>query len=123
VGKLSNNNLRKTGWGEVRVLEEEAHYRIKRVTIHPGSQMTLHQHYHRSEHWIVIEGTVMVVCEGMEQLIPAGESTFVPACTPHRLVNPGVIPAKLMEIQNGEYLGEDDMEVVDFEPYESIAIE
>ncbi len=104
-------------WGTTAVLEEGDSYRIKRVEIVPAGQMTCHMHYHRSEHWIVVSGTIMVICAGEEKLVLSGQSTYVPPCTPHRLINPGVLPAQLVEIQNGEYLGEDDMEVVDFEPH------
>ncbi len=104
-------------WGMVTVLEEGDHYRIKRVIINPSGQMTYHKHFHRSEHWIVVSGTVLVVCDDEEKLVSSGQSTYVPPCTPHRLINPGVLPAQLVEIQNGEYLGEDDMNVLDFEPY------
>lgn len=104
-------------WGTITVLEEGDHYRIKRVEINPGGQMTLHVHHHRSEHWIVVMGTVLVVCDGKEKLVTAGESSYVPPCSPHRLINPGVLSAQLVEIQNGEYLGEDDMKVLDFGHY------
>ncbi|MDX2271399.1 MAG: phosphomannose isomerase type II C-terminal cupin domain [Cyanobacteriota bacterium] len=109
-------------YGKVTVLEEGSHYRIKRVVIdpHPVGQMTYHLHHHRSEHWIVVAGTVLVVCDDCEQLVTTGQSTYVPPCTPHRLINPGVLPAQLVEIQNGEYLGEDDMQVVDFEAYRPV---
>jgi mannose-6-phosphate isomerase len=103
-------------WGTTVVLEEGFHYRIKRVEIKPSGQMTSHLHYHRSEHWIVIAGTVLVICDGKEQLVSTGQSTYVPPCTEHRVMNPGVIPAQLVEIQNGEYLGEDDIQVITFEP-------
>ncbi len=104
-------------WGTNVLLEEGNHYRIKRVDINPGAQMTCHMHHHRSEHWMVVTGTVLVVCDGVEKLVTKGQSTYVPPCTPHRLMNPGVLPAELVEIQNGEYLGEDDMQVVNFEKY------
>lgn len=107
-------------WGTTVLLDEGSHFRIKRVEIQPGKQMTLHAHYHRSEHWVVMAGTVMVVFEDSERIVNTGESTYVPPCTPHRLLNPGVLPAKLLEVQNGEYLGEDDMQVIDFEPYELV---
>ena len=108
---------RASAWGDIEILEEGTQYRIKRVDIRPGCQMTLHQHYHRSEHWVVTSGTVLIICEDSESLISAGESTYVPPCTPHRLANPGTISARLVEIQNGEYLGEDDLQVLDFQPH------
>jgi mannose-6-phosphate isomerase-like protein (cupin superfamily) len=104
-------------WGSLTILEEGPHYRIKRVVIEPGRQMTLHQHFHRSEHWIVISGTLLVLCRQDFTLVTAGTSTFVPPCAPHRLVNPGILPAQMVEVQSGSYLGEDDMQVLDRDPY------
>ncbi len=104
-------------WGTTTLLDAGDHFRIKRVDIKPSGQMTSHMHHHRSEHWIVVAGTVLVVCDGVETLVTKGQSTYVPPCIPHRLLNPGVLPAELVEIQNGEYLGEDDMHVLDFELY------
>ena len=66
-------------------------------------------HYHRSEHWIVVSGTAKVMFDGQEQLLLQKQSTYVPANTPHRVENPGIIPLIMIEIQNGEYLGEDDI--------------
>lgn len=104
-------------WGSLTVLEQGDHYRIKRVVIEPGRQMTLHQHFHRSEHWIVVSGTLLVLCEEKPILVTAGASTYVPPCAPHRLVNPGILPAQMVEVQSGSYLGEDDMKVLDVAPY------
>lgn len=100
-------------WGESQLLEAGPQYCINIVTIQPGGQMTLHLHYHRSEHWVVMQGTVLLVCEEQETLVCMGQSSYVPPCTPHRLVNPGVVPARLVEVQNGEYLGDDDVIVLD----------
>jgi len=104
-------------WGSLIILEEGSHYRIKRVVIEPRRQLTLHQHFHRSEHWIVVSGTLLVICEQNLTLVTPGTSTFVPPCAPHRLVNPGVLPALMVEVQSGSYLGEDDMQVLDQEPH------
>jgi mannose-6-phosphate isomerase len=66
-------------------------------------------HHHRSEHWIVVSGTAKVVCGDREMILSSNQSTYVPQCTAHRLENPGVIKLVLIEVQNGEYLGEDDI--------------
>ena len=66
-------------------------------------------HYHRSEHWIVVSGTAKVIFNGKEKLLLQKQSTYVPANTAHRVENPGTIPLVMIEIQNGEYLGEDDI--------------
>lgn len=95
-------------WGKVTVLEEGPRYRINHIVIDPGHTMTTQMHYHRSEHWVVVSGTAKVICGDKELLLTPNRSTYVPPCTPHRVENPGTIPLKIIEIQNGEYLGEDD---------------
>lgn len=96
-------------WGSFTVLEEGRGYKIKRIEVKPGHRLSLQMHHHRSEHWIVVSGTARVVCGEAELLLSSNQSTYVPACTNHRLENPGVIPLVLIEVQNGEYLGEDDI--------------
>lgn len=96
-------------WGSFTILEEGRGYKIKRIEVKPGHRLSLQMHHHRSEHWIVVSGTAKVTCGGQEHVISTNESTYVPQCTTHRLENPGVIPLVLIEVQNGEYLGEDDI--------------
>jgi mannose-6-phosphate isomerase len=96
-------------WGSFTVLEEGRGYKIKRIEVKPGHRLSLQMHHHRSEHWIVVSGTAKVVCGENQVLLSNNQSTYVPQCTVHRLENPGVIPLVLIEVQNGEYLGEDDI--------------
>lgn len=96
-------------WGSFTVLEEGRGYKIKRIEVKPGHRLSLQMHHHRSEHWIVVSGTARVTCGEQEMMIYSNQSTYVPQCTAHRLENPGVIPLVLIEVQNGEYLGEDDI--------------
>jgi len=96
-------------WGSFTVLEEGRGYKIKRIEVKPGHRLSLQMHHHRSEHWIVVSGTAKVVCGDQEILLSNNQSTYVPQCTTHRLENPGVIPLVLIEVQNGEYLREDDI--------------
>jgi len=96
-------------WGSFCVLEEGRGYKIKRIEVKPGHRLSLQMHHHRSEHWIVVSGTAKVVCGDDEIVLYTNQSTYVPPCTNHRLENPGVIPLILIEVQNGEYLGEDDI--------------
>jgi mannose-6-phosphate isomerase len=96
-------------WGSFTVLEEGKGYKIKRIEVKPGHRLSLQMHHHRSEHWIVVSGTAKVTCGDQEILLCSNQSTYVPACTAHRLENAGVIPLILIEVQNGEYLGEDDI--------------
>lgn len=96
-------------WGSYTVLEVGPNYKIKRIEVKPGHRLSLQMHHHRSEHWIVVSGTAKVTCDGDEKIIYTNQSTYVPQGTRHRLENPGVIPLILIEVQNGEYLGEDDI--------------
>jgi mannose-6-phosphate isomerase len=96
-------------WGSFAVLEEGPGYRIKRIEMKPGHHMSLRMHHHRSEHWIVISGIAKVICDNKEILLSPNQSTYVPQFTRYRLENPGMIPLVLIEVQNGEYLGEDDV--------------
>ena len=96
-------------WGSFTILEEGRGYKIKRIEVKPGHRLSLQMHHHRSEHWIVVSGTAKVTCGDQEILLSNNQSTYVPQCTNHRLENPGVIPLVLIEVQNGEYLGEDDI--------------
>ncbi len=96
-------------WGSFTILEEGKQYKIKRIEVKPGHRLSLQMHHHRSEHWIVVSGTAKVICGDNEQLLYGNQSTYVPQGHTHRLENPGVIPLVLIEVQNGEYLGEDDI--------------
>jgi mannose-6-phosphate isomerase len=96
-------------WGSFTVLEEGRGYKIKRIEVKPGHRLSLQMHHHRSEHWIVVSGTAKVTCGEQEIMLSNNQSTYVPQCMNHRLENPGVIPLVLIEVQNGEYLGEDDI--------------
>ncbi|MEM8641932.1 MAG: phosphomannose isomerase type II C-terminal cupin domain [Cyanobacteria bacterium P01_G01_bin.54] len=96
-------------WGTVAVLEEGPTYRINRIAINPGAHISTQLHYHRSEHWIVVAGTAKVIFNGEEQLLMQKQSTYVPMNTTHRVENPGVIPLVMIEIQNGQYLGDEDI--------------
>ncbi|MEA5551408.1 phosphomannose isomerase type II C-terminal cupin domain [Anabaena cylindrica UHCC 0172] len=97
-------------WGNVEVLEEGENYRISRVEIKPRHGIKAQIHYHRHEHWVVVSGVAKVTCGDEEILLNCNQSTYVPAATLHKVENPGSITLVILEIQNGEYLGEDDIE-------------
>lgn len=107
--KTDAHQTRTPPWGQVTVLEEGDRYRINRIIVNPGYHISTQMHYHRSEHWIVVAGTAKVICGGEETTLIPKQSTYVPMNTPHRVENPGVIPLVMIEVQNGEYLGEDDI--------------
>lgn len=96
-------------WGTYTVLEDGGRFKIKRILVKPGESLSLQMHHHRSEHWIVVSGTARVVNGEHELLLNTNESTYIPAGHTHRLSNPGVIDLQLIEVQSGEYLGEDDI--------------
>jgi len=96
-------------WGSFTKLEDGQYYSIKRITVPPQKRLSLQMHHHRSEHWVVVTGTAKVTIDGKEYLLRKGESTFVPVGSKHRLDNPGLVPLEIIEVQIGEYLGEDDI--------------
>ncbi|MCU1767036.1 mannose-1-phosphate guanylyltransferase/mannose-6-phosphate isomerase [Pseudomonas protegens] len=96
-------------WGTYTVLEEGPRFKIKRIMVKPNASLSLQMHHHRSEHWIVVSGMARVTNGEDEFLLNTNESTFIKPGRTHRLVNPGVIDLVMIEVQSGEYLGEDDI--------------
>ncbi|MCS3838181.1 mannose-1-phosphate guanylyltransferase [Pseudomonas sp. JAI111] len=97
-------------WGTYTVLEEGPRFKIKRIVVKPGGKLSLQMHHHRNEHWVVVEGMAKVTNNGTgTHLVAKNESTFIAAGHKHRLENPGVIDLVIIEVQSGEYLGEDDI--------------
>ncbi|MBC8414519.1 MAG: mannose-1-phosphate guanylyltransferase/mannose-6-phosphate isomerase [Nitrospira sp.] len=96
-------------WGSYTILEENANTKIKRIVVYPGAKLSLQMHYHRSEHWIVAQGTARITNGDEVVVLRENESTFVQKATHHRLENPGRIPLHIIEVQMGEYLEEDDI--------------
>jgi mannose-1-phosphate guanylyltransferase / mannose-6-phosphate isomerase len=96
-------------WGTYTVLEEDPSFKIKRIEVKPGGCLSLQMHHHRSEHWIVVSGMAKVVNGDKEILVGTNESTYIPAGHKHRLENPGMLKLVMIEVQSGEYLGEDDI--------------
>jgi mannose-1-phosphate guanylyltransferase/mannose-6-phosphate isomerase len=96
-------------WGAYTVLEEGPRYKVKRIEVLPGKRLSLQLHHQRSEHWVVIAGTARVSRGEEVYDLQAGMSTGIPKETPHRLGNSGTTPLEIIEIQNGPYLGEDDI--------------
>ena len=88
-------------------------FKIKRIEVLPGRRLSLQRHARRSEHWVVIAGVAAVECGGVEHTVPAGESTFIPIGAAHRLCNPGPARLSVIEVQLGDYVGEDDIERIE----------
>lgn len=96
-------------WGSYTILEEGPGYKVKRVTVNPGGRLSLQMHNQRSEHWVVIAGTARVTCGDHMFDLYVGQSTGIPKETRHRLENRSNEPLHIIEVQNGPYLGEDDI--------------
>jgi len=95
------------GWFESLALGER--FQVKRIYVKPGAALSLQSHNHRSEHWIVVEGTAKVTIDEEIKLVTEGQSVYVPLGAVHRMENPGKLPIVLIEVQIGSYLGEDDI--------------
>jgi mannose-1-phosphate guanylyltransferase/mannose-6-phosphate isomerase len=96
-------------WGSYTVMGEGKGYKIKKIRVTSGQKLSLQLHYHRSEHWVVIGGTAKVTVAQMKKMVHRNESVYIPPATKHRLENPGKIPLEIIEVQNGDYLEEDDI--------------
>jgi len=96
-------------WGSYTILEEAGCYKVKRLTVLPGQRLSSQMHYHRSEHWVVVNGTALVMLGDVEHTVETGETIFIKAEEKHRLTNPGNVLLEVIEVQNGKYLGEDDI--------------
>ncbi len=95
------------GWFETLVLADR--FQVKRIHVHPGAALSLQSHMHRSEHWIVVQGTARVTVDDEVKLLSENESVYIPLGAVHRMENPGKVPMVLIEVQTGAYLGEDDI--------------
>ncbi len=96
-------------WGWFESIALGKRFQVKRICVKPGAALSLQSHYHRSEHWIVVEGTAKVTLENNIKLVSEGESIYIPVGASHRMENPGKFPMLLIEVQTGSYLGEDDI--------------
>ncbi|MGA4494234.1 mannose-1-phosphate guanylyltransferase/mannose-6-phosphate isomerase [Vreelandella venusta] len=104
-------------WGHYRTMVLTDSFQVKEIVVNPGGKLSLQMHHHRAEHWVVVQGTAQVtqgeghgdISKLRSFLLSEDESTYIPLGTVHRLENPGVIPLKLIEVQTGSYLGEDDI--------------
>ena len=96
-------------WGRYEVLEERDRYKVKRLEVKSGARLSLQRHRRRAEHWVVVSGTADVVCGEQEFRLKAGEHIHIPTETNHRLGNSTDQPLVLIEVQLGDYLGEDDI--------------
>lgn len=96
-------------WGYYRSVDMGDRFQVKRLMVKPGAKLSLQKHFHRAEHWVVVQGTAMVQRDDECLLLRENESIYIPVGAAHRLENPGKLPLHLIEVQSGAYLGEDDI--------------
>ena len=96
-------------WGTYTVLEEDRGFKVKRIEVLPGKRLSYQKHSQRAEHWFVVEGTAKVTLDDEEIIVRAGESIDIPIGAAHRVENPGEVNLTFIEVQRGNYLGEDDI--------------
>lgn len=96
-------------WGSYTVLEEGRNFKVKRIEVLPGKRLSYQKHSQRAEHWFVVEGTAKVTLDDRDVLIAAGEAIDIPVGSAHRVENPGTQDLIFIEVQRGNYLGEDDI--------------
>jgi mannose-1-phosphate guanylyltransferase / mannose-6-phosphate isomerase len=96
-------------WGFFETLSLSSRFQVKLLHVKPGAKLSMQMHHHRSEHWVVVQGTAKVVIGETEQLVRENEGVYIQATQWHRLENPGKVPLELIEVQLGSYLGEDDI--------------
>lgn len=104
-----NHNRMYRPWGFYESLIQGDRFQVKRIHVDPGHKLSLQKHFHRAEHWVVVEGTAVVTRDDEEIMVRENESVYLPLGCVHRLANPGKIPLTLIEVQSGPYLGEDDI--------------
>ena len=97
-------------WGWYETLCLGTRFQVKRIMVKPGGVLSLQSHVHRSEHWVVVNGTARVTVGEEVKLISENQSVYIPLGEIHRMENPGKVPMYLIEVQTGSYLGEDDIQ-------------
>lgn len=107
--EIQEHSTMERPWGQYSVLESGARFKVKRIIVNPGQKLSLQMHYHRSEHWVVVSGTAKVTIGDEEKLLHENESVYISKSTQHRLENPGKVVLEMIEVQVGEYTGEDDI--------------
>ena len=97
-------------WGYYTVLADEPDHKVKRIVVYPGKRLSLQKHQKRSEHWFVLSGQGIVTLDGQRLNKKSGDSVKIPCGSSHRIENTGTVDLNFIEVQTGEYFGEDDIE-------------
>lgn len=100
-------------WGRYQILEEGPGWKVKRIDVEPGERLSYQKHGQRAEHWMIVAGRARVTVEGEQRDLAPGDTVDIPANAAHRIENPGDEPMTFIEIQRGQYLGEDDIQRIE----------
>jgi len=100
-------------WGSYDSVDSGPNYQVKRITVNPGARLSVQKHKYRAEHWVVVEGVAKVHVDGVDHVLQANDSVYIPKDAVHCLANETKLPLHLVEVQSGSYLGEDDIERLD----------
>jgi mannose-6-phosphate isomerase len=96
-------------WGSYSVLDDQPTFKVKRIEVLPGKRLSYQRHARRSEHWFIVTGTAQVTLDGVARRVSAGDAVDIPVGTDHRIENPSDAPMVFVEVQHGDYFGEDDI--------------
>lgn len=100
-------------WGRYDIIDTDKGFKVKRITVKPGQRLSYQSHRHRSEYWVVVAGSARVTVDDKSSDLKSGETVMIPDKAKHRVENPGNEPLVFIEVQIGDYLGEDDIERFD----------
>ena len=117
VSELKSKNIKEANfhkkgfrpWGFYLSILKDKKWQVKIIHINPGAKLSLQMHHHRAEHWVVLKGTAKVQINNEKLILRKNESTYIPLGSKHRLSNPGKTPLEIIEVQSGNYIGEDDI--------------
>ncbi len=107
------NETDRRPWGYYEVLSDGLDHKVKRISVYPGKRLSLQRHRRRAEHWFVLRGEALVTLGEKEVFLKKGESVNIPQGEDHRIANAGTFPLVFIEVQTGEYFGEDDIERIE----------
>ena len=107
--KKASEKSEERPWGKFEVFVDEHNHKVKKLIVYPGATLSLQSHKRRAEHWVVVKGTAKVINGRKSMILHENESTYIPATHKHRLANPGKTDLEIIEVQTGDYFGEDDI--------------
>jgi mannose-6-phosphate isomerase-like protein (cupin superfamily) len=109
MAEVEHNMIDHRPWGKFEIMASDTNYQVKRLTVYPKAKLSLQSHKHRAEHWVVVKGTAQVINGNKEITLQENESTYIPVGNKHRLGNDSDKILEIVEVQTGDYLGEDDI--------------